>query len=126
MKQIVRAFYLDIGHWALDEPERWGPWAAPVPINEDECSVKKLEQRQKSRSDQRTRERLPVLSALVRVAERRLKEAKARLEALNAAELGSTFTALGETFTVPQKSARLDGRPTNVYDARGRRRHLDE
>lgn len=124
VKNIVRAFYLDIGHWALDEPERWGHWAAPVPISEAECSVKKLEQRQKSRSDQRTRERLPVLSTLVRVAERRLKEARARLDALNAAPLGSTITVLGETFTVPHKTARLDGRPMNVRDAEGRRRTL--
>ncbi|MFE1781380.1 tyrosine-type recombinase/integrase [Streptomyces sp. NPDC059506] len=122
MKQIVRAFYLDIGHWALDEPERWGRWAAPVPISEAERSVKKLEQRQKSRSNQRTRERLPVLPTLVRVAERRLKEARARLDALNAAPLGSTITVLGETFTVPHKTARLDGRPTIVRDAEGRRR----
>jgi hypothetical protein len=28
----VRAFYLDLAHWALDEPSRWGPWAVPCPI----------------------------------------------------------------------------------------------
>ncbi|MCX4537925.1 site-specific integrase [Streptomyces sp. NBC_01669] len=124
VKQLVRAFYLDIAHWALEEPERWGRWAAPVPISQDEWSVRKLEQRQKSRSDQRTRERLPVLPVLVRVAERRLKEARARLDALNAADPGSKITVLGETFTLPLRTARLDGRPTNAYDAHGRRRHL--
>ena len=25
----VRAFYLDIAQWAMEEPARWGPWAAP-------------------------------------------------------------------------------------------------
>ncbi|HWU05625.1 MAG TPA: tyrosine-type recombinase/integrase [Streptomyces sp.] len=124
IKQLVRAFYLDIAHWALEEPERWGPWVAPVPITEEECSVKKLEQQQKSRSDQRTRERLPVLPTLVRVAERRLQEAKTRLDALNATSLGSTFTVLGETFTVPKKTARLDGRPVTALDAQGKRREL--
>lgn len=124
IKQTVRAFYLDIGHWALDEPERWGRWAAPAPISEAECSVTKLEKRQKSRSDQRTRERLPVLPTLFRVAERRLKEARARLDALNAAPLGSSFTVLDETFTVPQTTRRLDGRPTTARDAQGRRREL--
>ncbi|MGW0509133.1 tyrosine-type recombinase/integrase [Streptomyces olivaceoviridis] len=124
VKLMVRAFYLDIAHWALDEPERWGPWTAPVPITEDECSLKKLEQRQKSRSDQRTRERLPVLPTLVRVAERRLKEAKTRLDALNVAPLGATFTVLGETFTVPKKTARLDGRPVIAWDAQGNRREF--
>lgn len=124
IKQIVRAFYLDIGQWALEEPERWGPWASPAPISEAECSVKKLEQRQKSRSDQRTRERLAVLPVLIRVAERRLNEARARLDALNVAPLGSTFTVLGESFTVPRKSTRLDGRPVSVRDEQGRRREL--
>ncbi|WP_326760339.1 site-specific integrase [Streptomyces phaeochromogenes] len=124
VKQSVRAFYLDIAQWALDEPERWGPWAAPAPVSEADCSVKKNEQRQKSRSDQRTRERLPVLPVLVRVADRRLKEARARLDALNAAELGSTFTVLGETFTVPRSTNRADGRPSSVRDTQGRRREL--
>ncbi|WP_328335791.1 site-specific integrase [Streptomyces sp. NBC_00455] len=124
VKQMVRAFYLDIAHWAIEEPGRWGRWAAPVPINQDEWSAKKLGQRQKSRSDQRTRERLPVLPALVRVAERRLKEARTRLDALNAASPGTTITVLGETFTLPRRTARLDGRPMNAYDAAGRRRHL--
>lgn len=124
VKQSVRAFYLDIAHWALDEPERWGHWAAPIPVSEADCAVKKTEQRQKSRSDQRTRERLPVLPVLVRVADRRLKEARSRLDALTAAPLGSTFTVLGETFTVPQSTSRPDGRPSTVRDAQGRRRHL--
>jgi integrase len=124
IKQIVRAFYLDIGQWALEEPERWGPWASPVPISEAECSVKKLEQRQKSRSDQHTRERLPVLPVLIRVAERRLNEVRARLDALKVAPLGSTFAVLGESFTVPCKSTRLDGRPVSVRDEKGRRREL--
>ncbi|MFF6978335.1 hypothetical protein ACFZAV_11460 [Streptomyces sp. NPDC008343] len=124
VKQMVRAFCLDIAHWAIEEPERWGRWAAPVPISQGEWSAKKLGQRQKSRSDQRTRERLPVLPALVRVAERRLKEARTRLDALNAASPGTAITVLGETFTLPRRTARLDGRPMNAYDAAGRRRRL--
>lgn len=28
----VRAFYMDIQNWALEEPERWARWAAPCPI----------------------------------------------------------------------------------------------
>ncbi|MGW1520741.1 tyrosine-type recombinase/integrase [Streptomyces sp. NPDC002287] len=124
IKMTVRAFYLDIGEWALSEPERWGQWASPPPVTEAECSVKKLEKQQKSKSDRRTRERLPVLPALVRLAIRRLKEATARLDALNAAPLGSTFTVLGETFTVPKTSVRPDGHPTGVRDAAGERRDL--
>lgn len=124
VRMSVRAFYLDIAQWALDEPERWGLWAAPAPVSEADCSVKKDELRQKSRSDQRTRERLPVLPVLVRVADQRLKEARARLDALNTAPLGSTFTVLGETFTVPRTAQRVDGRPSTVRDAQGCRRDL--
>ncbi|MEI7029359.1 site-specific integrase [Streptomyces pratensis] len=122
IKQGVRAFYLDIAHWALDEPERWGLWAAPSPISEGECSHKKAEQQQKSWADQRTRERLPVLPALVRAVDRQLKEARARLDALNAAPLGSAFTVLDETFTVPLSTQRSDGRPRTAIDAHGQRR----
>ena len=59
-------FYLDIGQWALDDPARWGPWAVPCPVrpatrsappSEDSCANPGM--------DQRTRERLPVLPALV-------------------------------------------------------------
>ncbi|MFE2261729.1 tyrosine-type recombinase/integrase [Streptomyces griseosporeus] len=124
VKLAVRAFYLDIAHWALDEPERWGPWAAPIPISEAECSVKKIEKQQKSRSDQRTRERLPVLPTLVRIADRRLREARLRLEALHAALPGSTFTVLGETFTAPRGTSRPDRRPTSARDEQGHRRLL--
>ncbi|MGX4690733.1 tyrosine-type recombinase/integrase [Streptomyces sp. JNUCC 63] len=124
VKMSVRAFYLDIAHWALDEPERWGPWATPSPLSEADCATKRLEQEQKARSDQRTRERLPVLPVLIRTAARRLKEAKARLDAIDAAPLGSTVTVLGETFTLPQTTSRADGRPANVLDAEGNRRNL--
>lgn len=120
----VRAFYLDIGHWALEEPERWGTWAVPSPVSEADCSVKKLEKQVKARMDQRTRERLPYLPALVRVADRRLKEASERLAALALAPLGSTFTVLGEKFTAARSTSRTDGQATTAYDVQGRRRDL--
>ncbi|MFE4331482.1 site-specific integrase [Streptomyces sp. NPDC056831] len=124
VKTLVRSFYLDIAQWALDEPARWGPWAAPCPITEADCSDKKTKQRQKTASDQRTRERLPVLPALIRVADRRLKEARGRLDALHAAPLGSQFTVLGETFTAPKGTSRA-GLTGQAYDASGRRRDLE-
>ncbi|MEU1307871.1 site-specific integrase [Streptomyces cinnamoneus] len=124
VKMSVRAFYLDIAEWALDEPERWGPWAAPCPISEGDCGTKKMEQEQKTRSDRRTRERLPVLPLLVQATERRLKEAKARLDAIDSASRGSTVTVLGETFVLPQTSRRTDGRPGHVWDEHGNRRNL--
>ena len=61
----VRAFYLDIAEWALEDPAQWGPWAAPCPIRRnDELSRKKELSHRKAKMDQRTRERLPVLPAL--------------------------------------------------------------
>ncbi|WBO61403.1 hypothetical protein [Streptomyces camelliae] len=118
MKQSVRSFYLDLSQWALD-PARWGEWAAPCPISEAECVTKKRDQQQKSRSDQRTREWMPVLPVLVRTAERRLAEARERLDAIDTAPLGSTIAVHGVTLTLSSTTRRIDGRPETVYDASG-------
>ncbi|WP_206282274.1 hypothetical protein [Streptomyces rhizosphaericus] len=67
----VRAFYLDIAQWAAAEPARWGPWAVPCPISDDEIQKAKERKRRKARMDQRTRERLPVLG-LVHTCQRPL------------------------------------------------------
>ncbi|MDQ1013273.1 hypothetical protein QFZ82_007758 [Streptomyces sp. V4I23] len=120
----VRAFYLDIAQWAVEEPSRWGPWAAPCPIKANEVSHRKRESHRKARMDQRTRERLPVLPALVRTADDELKKAQIRLEAVRAAAPGATFTVLGETFT---KARATDGatqsrsRPPSTRTASGDR-----
>jgi integrase len=89
----VRAFYLDIAQWALDDPARWGPWAAPCPVRRDDVSTAKHYARRKSRMDQRTRERLPVLPALAAAAARNREAAAALLAAADGAEPGSLFTS---------------------------------
>ena len=89
----VRAFYLDISQWALDDRARWGPWAAPYPVARDDVSTAKQEARRKSRMDQRTRERLPVLPALAAAAARNREAAAGLLAAASAAEPGSLFTS---------------------------------
>ena len=62
----VRAFYLDLSQWAAEDPSRWGPWVAPCPIREPEASLqRKKRSHRKSRMDQRTRERLPILPVLI-------------------------------------------------------------
>ena len=81
----VRAFYLDLSQWALDDPARWGPWAVPCPIRADDVQYRKMASRRKARMDQRTRERLPVLPALAAAAARDRQDAAARLEAARAA-----------------------------------------
>ena len=94
---VVRAFYLDIAEWALEDPARWGPWAAPCPVRGDELARRKELSRRKARMDQRTRERLPVLPALVASADAQRRASGERLEAAMAAGPGQTFTAGGQT-----------------------------
>ena len=85
---VVRAFYLDIAEWALEDPARWGPWAAPCPVRGDELARRKELSRRKARMDQRTRERLPVLPALVASADAQRRASRERLEAAMAAGPG--------------------------------------
>ena len=105
----VRAFYLDIAQWALEEPARWGPWAARCPIKETELSIKKDKQAVKARMDQRTRERLPVLPTLIRTANELRNAAADRLTAARQAPPGTTITAGGQTLRIP-----VMYRPTNA------------
>jgi hypothetical protein len=94
----IRGFYLDLACWATEDPGRWGPWAVPSPIGAAEVSNRKNLTRVKARMDQRTRERLPVLPALVQAADQHLKDAGERLQMLNATTAGQPFTVLGETY----------------------------
>jgi hypothetical protein len=55
----VRAFYLDLAQWAIEEPSRWAAWAVPCPIGAEEINQRKAARHRKSRMDARTRERLP-------------------------------------------------------------------
>ena len=95
----VRAFYLDLAHWAIEDPARWAQWVAPCPVGDEEVSRRKSQQRRKARMDARTRERLPVLPALVRTASQRRSDAAALLAAARDTPAGQTFTAAGETLT---------------------------
>lgn len=92
----VRAFYLDIAQWAMEEPARWGPWAAPCPIRREDLARTKEVLRRKSRMDQRTRERLPALPALVARVHARARAAAERLHAATAAGHGESFTTSGQ------------------------------
>ncbi len=91
----VRAFYLDLAHWALEDPKRWGAWVAPCPISDEEVSPKKYLRQRKSRLDARTRERLPVLPVLQRRLAEHHKAALALLEAARRVAPGEAFEAAG-------------------------------
>lgn len=92
----VRAFYLDIAQWAMEEPGRWAPWAAPCPIRAEDLARQKELRSRKSRMDQRTRERLPVLPLLARQVHATRVDAAIRLQAARDTDLGATFTTAGE------------------------------
>ncbi|MGH3524928.1 MAG: site-specific integrase, partial [Mycobacterium sp.] len=52
----VRAFYLDLAEWGLEDPVRWGVWVAPCPISQEDLVRRKSLRRRKARMDSRTRE----------------------------------------------------------------------
>jgi integrase len=108
----VRAFYLDLAEWALDDPARWGPWVAPCPIRPEDLQRRKFTRRRKARMDARTRERLPVLPVLARSAARSHDDARALLAAARQAGPGQEFTAAGQTLI---RAARPHGDPRNVW-----------
>jgi integrase len=103
----VRAFYLDLACWAVEDPARWGPWVAPCPVGSEEINRRKDKRHRKSRMDARTRERLPVLPVLVRTVDQRRKDAAALLAAARQTPPGQSFTAAGQTLlrVSPSRSA---------------------
>lgn len=120
----VRAFYLDLARWAADEPGRWGSWVASNPITAHEVDHKKTKRRVKARTDQRTRERLPVLPILVEfVVQRRLYQATLLAAARNA-DPGTTFTFGEETFARLLAPRSASTKRLRVVDSGGRKREL--
>jgi hypothetical protein len=119
----VRAFYLDIAQWAVDDPARWAAWVAPCPIRDGEVPYRKELARRKARMDQRTRERLPALPVLAAAAGDERHASARRLAAAQATAPGEVFTAGGQTLrrsVTSKASARIwaDGPAT------GKRRDL--
>ena len=93
----VRAFYLDLAQWALDDPARWGQWAVPCPIRASDIQYKKQKSRTKARMDARTRERLPVMPALAAAVDRSTARTPSPAwSAARAAWPGELFTAGGQ------------------------------
>jgi len=88
----VRAFYLDIAEWALEDPS-WAPWAVPSPIRRaDTEGLQKHYKKATAEMHQRVRERLPNLPALVETAEGHRAQQTALLTAAKATPVGGAFT----------------------------------
>jgi hypothetical protein len=120
----VRALYLDIAQWAIDDPARWAQWAAPCPVRAEEIPHAKKLSRRKARMDQRTRERLPALPALVRSAAAERDAAAARLAACAKAQPGKSFTAGGQELRRAVMAKGDTARTWAEDSADGRRRDL--
>ncbi len=121
---VVRAFYLDIAHWATEDPARWGPWVVPCPIRLEEASHVKERQRRKSRMDQRTREQLPILPVLVATVDRARRESAERLQAAQQVVPGQEFAVAGQRLRRSVVTRHAGARIWADDLATGRRRDL--
>jgi integrase len=120
----VRAFYLDVAHWAVDDPSRWAQWVAPCPVGSEEVSRRKDKRRRKSRMDARTRERLLVLPVLAATVARRRVQAADLLQTARRAEPGEQFTTAGQALVRSVVPAASPGKVWAHDPADGRRRDL--
>jgi hypothetical protein len=120
----VRALYLDIAQWAMEEPERWAQWAVPSPVSDAEINWAKERRRRKARMDARTRERLPVLPVLARTAAGRKNTAARHLQAADATPPGQIIEGTGGTLC-RAVAPTANGRHVWAEDtATGKRRNL--
>ncbi len=88
----VRAFYLDIQQWALEDPS-WVAWAVPSPISRrDTEGFTKVKKARQARMHQRVRERLPRLTTLTDSTERYRSTHAALLAAAQCSQIGDFFT----------------------------------
>ncbi len=116
----VRAFYLDMAEWALEDPS-WVPWAVPSPVRRSDLTrqVAKAQKETRARMHQRVRERLPRLPELVDTAEEHLAVQQALLTAAAAITVDDRFDHNGHTWRriAPSKAGavgRIRYRPTVV------------
>ncbi|MEV6812583.1 site-specific integrase [Micromonospora sp. NPDC051296] len=109
MLLAVRAFYLDLQHWAMEQPELWAAWSAPCPITAaDLRGTVKEKRRRQARMHERTRTLAPLLPRVVTAAERQLDRAARILTATRA-------TAPGEQFTVDGTRYLRTGKPNKYW-----------
>ena len=95
----VRALYLDLAHWAVEDPGRWARWVAPCPIGDSEIDLRKGDPPTQI-TDGHPHPSPPTgAAALVAAVDQRRKQTAAVLEAARRAQPGETFTVpAGSTF----------------------------
>ncbi len=95
---LVRAFYLDIQEWALEDPS-WAPWTVPGPVRRgDTDGMAKEKRAATAQMHQRTRERLPHLPVLLDAAARHRSGQAVLLQAATATAVGDTFNHDGARY----------------------------
>jgi site-specific recombinase XerD len=94
----VRAFYLDIQEWALQDAS-WAQWAVPSPVRRADLEGY-AKRRNQTTADmhQRVRDRLPHLPLLVAAAEQHRDEQSALLAKAHRATIGAVFEHGGESY----------------------------
>lgn len=105
----VRAFYLDLAEWSVTD-SYWAQWVAPSPISRSDVSgLPKARRKVVARTQQRTRELVPLLPVLIAQAEKEKKQTAANLAAAQAVGHGGTVEVDGQTWTVlqPQPNSRV-------------------
>ena len=118
----VRAFYLDLAQWALEDPS-WTPWAVPCPVRLDDVrGSMKHKRRRTATMHQRTRTLAPLLPQLVASVEHRLGHLERLVAATAATPVGGRFEVDGESFErIQAASDRKRGGQAGAGHLRARR-----
>jgi site-specific recombinase XerC len=107
---IVRGFYLDLAHWAAEDPAAWGAWVVPSPITTaDMRQFHKDRHRQRARIHARIRALGPHLPAFVDAVRARLEHAIELLAAAGACPPGEIIVVAGRRYRRPPAPTRRDG-----------------
>jgi len=95
----VRSFYTDLHSWAVEEPGKWGPWAAPCPIPDNALRGLTVHKRRtKERIDDRIRRRQPLLPTLVAHLEDRYHHLRGLLQQASPLAAGESFILEGRSY----------------------------
>lgn len=118
---LVRRLYFDINDWAQAQPDRFGHLASVNPVPPQATRARARSQRQqRAASHARTRERLPLLPALVAHVEDARRWTKAVLESARERRVGDAFQVGGVDLEVPvPKSESFGGMASGVKQGDG-------
>jgi site-specific recombinase XerC len=95
----VRALYLDLHTWSVAAPERWGAWAAPNPIRDEDLRwFQQRRRKMQERTARRTRDRQPLLPILSQHVNDQWQRYRVLLNAAKDVPPGEEFTAEGTTW----------------------------